>query len=141
MLVSRIYSGGSKMTPSSKMAKNDHISIKFCTHIKNGNLSGENEKNGQNRSKMAKIGPKMGIFIDFLTFFQNLITFRIFFSQTSLTPEMKDLNSLFHIKLTPMAHLQPFFQYSALKTVNLKKSQKIAKNLILAKNGEKFEFA
>ena len=68
--------------------------------------------------KIAKIGqkwPKLGIFIDFLTYFQNLITFRIFFSQTSLTPEMKDLNSLFHIKLTPKAQLQPFFQYSALK--------------------------
>ena len=83
------------------MAKNDHISMKFFTHIKNGNLSRENEKNGQNRSKMAKIGPKMaknGNFHRFLTFFEYSITLRIFFSQTSLTPEMKDLKNLFHIK-------------------------------------------
>ena len=72
-------------------------------------------KIGQKWPKLGQKWPKMGIFIDFWTFFQNLITFRIFFSQTSLTPEMKDLNSLFHIKLTPKAHLQPFFQYSALK--------------------------
>ena len=72
-------------------------------------------KIGQKWPKLAQKWPKMVIFIDFLTFFQNLITFRIFFSQTSLPPEMKDLNSFFHIKLTPKAHLQPFFQYSTLK--------------------------
>ena len=99
-------------------------------------------KIGQKWPKLGQKWPKMGIFIDFWTFFQNLITFRIFFSQTSLTPEMKDLNSFFHIKLTPKAHLQPFFSvFSVKKRQNLKKSQKIAKNLILAKNGEKFEFA
>ena len=73
--------------------------------------------------KMAKIGqkwpksgqkwPKLGIFIDFLIYFQNLITFRYIFSQTSLTSEMKYLMSLFHIKVKPKAHLQPLFQYSA----------------------------
>ena len=72
-------------------------------------------KIGQKWPKLGQKWPKMGIFIDFLTFFQNLITFQIFFSQTSSTPEMKDLNSLFHIKLISNAHLQPFFQNSALK--------------------------
>jgi len=83
------------------MAKNDHISIKFCTHIKNGNLSRENEKMAKIGQKWPKLGqkwPKLGIFFNFWTFFKNLITLRIFFSQTSLTPEMKDLKSLFHIK-------------------------------------------
>ena len=71
MLVSRIYSGvGSKMTPPSKIAKNDHISIKFNTHIKNGNLSRENENYGQNRSKMAKIG-YFHRFLDIFSKFDN----------------------------------------------------------------------
>ena len=90
MLVSRIYSGGgSKMTPPSKMAKNDHISIKFCTHIKNGNLSRENEKNGQNRSKMAKIGPKMaknGNFHRFLDIFSKFNNFSNIFLTDKFDP-------------------------------------------------------
>ena len=103
MLVSRVYSGGGqKIPPPSKIAKNDHISIKFYTHINNGNLSRENEKKmakiGQKWPKLGQKWPKLGIFIDLWTFFKNLITLRIFFSQTSLTPEMKGLKSLFHIK-------------------------------------------
>ena len=100
--------------------------------------------------KRAKIGqkwPKLGqkrqkwrIFVDFWTYFQNLITFRKNFSQTSLTPEMKDLMSCFHIKVKPKAHLQPFFSIQRRKTTKFEKIAKIAKNSILAKNGEKFEF-
>ena len=70
-------------------------------------------KIGQKWPKLGQKWPKLGIFIDFWTYFQNLITFRKIFSQTSLTPEMKDLMSFFHIKVKPKAHLQPFFQYSA----------------------------
>ena len=55
-------------------------------------------KIGQKWQKLGQKWQKLGIFIDFLTFLKNLITFRIFFSQTSLTPEMKDLKNLFHIK-------------------------------------------
>ena len=57
-------------------------------------------KIGQKWQKLDQKWPKMVIFIDFWTFFQNLITLQIFFSQTSLTTEMKDLKSLFHIKVT-----------------------------------------
>ena len=70
-------------------------------------------KIGQKWPKLGQKWSKLGIFIDFFTFFQNSITLRIFFSQTSLTPEMKDLKSFFHIKVKPKAHLQPLFQYSA----------------------------
>ena len=70
-------------------------------------------KIGQKWPELVQIWPKLGIFIDFWTFFQNLITFRIFFSMTSLTPEMKDSKFFFHIKVKPKAHLQPFFQYLA----------------------------
>ena len=68
--------------------------------------------------KMAKIGqkwPKMATIRNshrFFTYFQNSITLRIFFTQKSLTPEMKDLKSLFNMKYKPKAHLQPLFQYS-----------------------------
>ena len=71
-------------------------------------------KIGQKWSKFGQKWQKLAIFVDFWTYFQNLITFRRIFSQTSLTPEMKDL-SLFHIKVKAKAHLQPIFQYLALK--------------------------
>ena len=89
------------MTPPSKVAKNDHISIKFNTHIKMAIHQEKMKKMAKIGPKLPKLGqkwPKLGIFIDFLTFFKKLTTLRIFFSQTSLTPEMKDLKSLFHIK-------------------------------------------
>ena len=72
-------------------------------------------KIGQKWPKLGQKWPKLGIFIDFWTFFQNLITLRIFFLQTSMTPEMKDLKRFFHIKQKPKAHLQPSFQNSAKK--------------------------
>ena len=77
------------MTPPSKIAKNDHISIKFYTHIKNGKLSRENEKNGQNRSKMAKIGPKMakiGNFHRFLDIFSKFNNFSNIFLTDKFDP-------------------------------------------------------
>ena len=103
MLVSRIYSGvGSKMTPPSKIAKNDHISIKFNTHIKNGNLSRENEKNGQNRSKMAKIGPKMakiGNFHRFLDIFSKFNNFANIFLTNKFDPGNERFKELLSYKI------------------------------------------
>ena len=103
MLVSRIYSGvGSKMTPPSKIAKNDHISIKFNTHIKNGNLSRENEKNGQNRSKMAKIGPKMaknGNFHRFLDIFSKFNNFSNIFLTDKFDPGNERFKQLLSYKI------------------------------------------
>ena len=64
-------------------------------------------KIGKKWSKLGQKWPKLGIFIDFWTY-----SFRKIFSQTSLTPAMKDLMSLFYLKVKPKAHLQPFFQYS-----------------------------
>ena len=99
-------------------------------------------KIGQKWPKLGKKWPKLGIFVDFWTFFQNLITLRIFFSQTSLTPEMKDLKSLFYIKQKPKAHLQPSFQNSAKKNGKIwKNCKKMRKIQFWPKNGENFEFS
>ena len=75
--------------PPSKIAKNDHISIKFYTRIENGNSSRENEKNGNNRSKMAKIGPKMvkiGNFHWFLDIFSKFNNFANIFLTNKFDP-------------------------------------------------------
>ena len=77
------------MTPPLKIAKNCHISIEFNTHIRNGNLLRENEKNGKNRSKMAKIGQKMakiGNFHRFLDIFSKFNNFANIFLTNKFDP-------------------------------------------------------
>ena len=54
------------MTPPSKIAKNDHISIKFNTHIKMATYREKMKKMAKIGQKMAKIGQKwqkLGIFV------------------------------------------------------------------------------
>ena len=61
------------------------------------------KKYGKNLSKMAKIGPKMaknGNFHRFLDIFSKFNNFSNIFLTDKFDPG-KDLNSLFHIKLTP----------------------------------------
>ena len=105
--------------------------------------------------KMAKIGkkwPKLGKklpkmaknwnFHRFLDIFSKFNNFSNIFLTNKFDPGNERFKQLLSYKINTLGSSTTVFSvFSVKKRQNLKKSQKIAKNLILAKNGEKFEFA
>ena len=95
-------------------------------------------KNGQNWPKMAKIGN----FHRFFDIFSKFNNFANIFLTNKFDPGNERFKQPLSYKINTLGSSTTVFSvFSVKKRQNLKKSQKIAKNLILAKNGEKFEFA
>ena len=97
-------------------------------------------KIGKKWQKMAQKWQKLAFFIDFSNFCHIWITFRKIFTETSLTPKMKDFVPVFLLKQSFKSYLKPNLQNWLLKMGQISKNRKkLQKNSKCHKKWENFE--
>ena len=94
-------------------------------------------KIGKKWQKMAQKWQKLAFFIDFSNFCHIWITFRKIFTETSLTPKMKDFVPVFLLKQSFKSYLKPNLQNWLLKMGQISKNRKkLQKNQNVIKSGK-----